>query len=130
MVVPGLHERIKTKLHARPDNDHYPPLCVTIPDLSSCVVPMLHALGPHASQDPVLLYKLLRICKTGLGIKESHKYDNESSSEIIDPEVNSSLYYLTITLMDEVFLPSLSLLTSNCCLAEEIWFVVKYFPIN
>ena len=30
------------------------------------------------------------------------------------------LYFMTLTLMDEVFLPSLFLLSSNCCLAEEI----------
>ena len=125
----GLSHRIKTRLHPRPDNDHYPAPCVTIQDLGNNVVPMLLALGPHASHDPVLLYKILRICKTGLGIRENHKYDNnESSSEIVDPSVNSWLYFLTITLMDEVFLPSLSLLTSNCCLAEEIWSVLKHFP--
>merc|ERR1719508_197435 len=35
---------------------------------------------------------------------------------------------MTLTLMDEVFLPSLSLLSSNCCLAEEIWSVLRHFP--
>merc|ERR1712142_990850 len=37
-------------------------------------------------------------------------------------------YMMTLTLMDEVFLPSLSLLSSNCCLAEEIWSVLRHFP--
>ena len=97
--------------------------------LETNVVPMLLALGPHASQDPVLLYKMLRICKTGLGIKEGHKYDiNESNHEVVSADLNSKLYYLSLTLMDEVFLPALSLLTSNCCLAEEIWSLLKHFP--
>ena len=41
---------------------------------------------------------------------------------------DSPLYYKTLTLMDEVFLPSLFMLSSNCCLAEEIWSVLRHFP--
>ena len=41
---------------------------------------------------------------------------------------DSPLYMMTLTLMDEVFLPALSLLSSNCCLAEEIWSVLRHFP--
>jgi hypothetical protein len=40
------------------------------------------------------------------------------------------LYYDALTLMDEVFLPSLSLTDSNCCLAEEIWSLLRYFPYH
>ena len=47
---------------------------------------------------------------------------------MVSPDTNFSVYYLTLTLMDEVFLPSLSLLPSNCCLAEEIWSLLKHFP--
>ena len=65
----GLSCRIKTKSHPRPDNDHFPAQVVTHADLATSVVPMLLALGPHTSQDPVILFKLIRICKTGLGIK-------------------------------------------------------------
>ena len=124
----GLNLRIKSKVQPRPDNNHFPVQAQSTDDLGNHVVPMLLALGPHASQDPVLLYKMLRICKSGLGIRESHKYDNDGCTNVVSPDTNSSLYYLTITLMDEVFLPSLSLLTSNCCLAEEIWSVLKHFP--
>ena len=38
----------------------------------------------------------------------------------VTPEA-SRLYYETLTLMDDVFLPALSLTESNCCLAGEIW---------
>ena len=94
------------------------------------MVPMLLALGPHASQDPVLLYKMLRICRTGLGIRDTgarHEADT-AGGEVVAADTDSALYYLTLTLMDEVFLPSLSLLTSNCCLAEEIWAILRHFP--
>ena len=91
---------------------------------------MLLALGPHASQDPVLLYKMLRICRTGLGIRDTGaRYEADTAGgEVVAADTDSALYYLTLTLMDEVFLPSLSLLTSNCCLAEEIWSVLRHFP--
>ena len=66
-VKAGLCSTIKTKTHPRPDNDHFPAPAQSSADLNSLVVPILLALGPDASQDPVLLYKMLRICKSGLG---------------------------------------------------------------
>ena len=125
----GLSPRIKKKPRPRPDNDRFPAPAETSSDLKTHVVPMLLALGPHASQDPVLLYKMLRICRSGLGIKDGGKAESESSA-VISPgcPLTEELYFLTITLMDEVFLPSLSLLTANCCLAEEIWATLKHFP--
>ena len=33
-----------------------------------------------------------------------------------------------LTIMDEVLLPSLSLLPSNCGMAEEVWAMVKQLP--
>ena len=40
----------------------------------------------------------------------------------------SALYFEALTLFEEVILPSLSLLASNCCLAEEIWLVLRVYP--
>ena len=40
----------------------------------------------------------------------------------------SVLYFEALTLFEEVILPSLSLLSSNCCLAEEIWQVLQVYP--
>ena len=125
----GLSPRIKKRPRPRPDNDLYPAQAETISELATHVVPILLALGPHASRDPVLLYKMLRICRTSLGIKEGGKADSDSS-EVLSPgsDQKEEIYYLTITLMDEVFLPSLSLLNANCCLAEEIWAILRHFP--
>lgn len=122
----GLCSRIKFKSHKPLDNDYAPPQATTFEDLKTYVFPMMLALGPHAQTDPTLLYKILRICKSALGIKDSAKYDSEASHVVIS--TSSPLYFMTITLMDEVFLPSLSLLNSNCCLAEEIWSVLRHFP--
>merc|ERR1719347_549001 len=122
----GLCSRIKVKTHQPLDNEHAPPQAKTFEDLKTHVYPMLLALGPHAQADPTLLYKVLRICKTALGIRDTAKYDSEVSASAIS--IESPLYMMTLTLMDEVFLPSLSLLSSNCCLAEEIWSVLRHFP--
>lgn len=34
----------------------------------------------------------------------------------------------TLTLLDEVLLPSLSLMECNCAIAEEVWGLLRYFP--
>eukprot|EP00090_Calanus_glacialis_P000154 TRINITY_DN1009_c0_g1_i2.p1 TRINITY_DN1009_c0_g1~~TRINITY_DN1009_c0_g1_i2.p1 ORF type:complete len:1411 (-),score=541.96 TRINITY_DN1009_c0_g1_i2:289-4521(-) len=125
-VHSGLCSRIKVKCHQPLDNVHAPPQALTFDDLKKHVFPMLLALGPHAQADPTLLYKVLRICKTAMGIKDTAKYDSEVAGVVVPPD--SPLYFMTLTLMDEVFLPSLSLLSSNCCLAEEIWSVLRHFP--
>ena len=40
----------------------------TFEEFRMTIVPMLLALGPYSSDDPVLLYKTLRIMKSALGI--------------------------------------------------------------
>ena len=40
----------------------------TFEEFKTIVVPMLLALGPYSADDPVLLYKSLRIFKSALGI--------------------------------------------------------------
>merc|ERR1719336_2010877 len=59
---------------------------------------------------------------------DTGKYDSEALTKPLPS--SSPLYGETLTLMEEVFLPSLSLLTSNCCLAEEIWSVLRHFPYD
>ena len=44
--------------------------------------------------------------------------------------IQHELYYDALTLMDEVLLPALSLAECNCCLAEEIWTVLRVYPYN
>jgi hypothetical protein len=44
------------------------------------------------------------------------------------PEGENSMYYDIITLLDEVILPSLSYMDCNCCIAEEVWNIVKLYP--
>jgi THO complex subunit 2 len=44
------------------------------------------------------------------------------------PEGENSMYYDIITLLDEVILPSLSYMDCNCCIAEEVWNIIKLYP--
>ena len=113
------------------------------------MVPMLLALGPYASDDPVLLYKVLRVLKADLGVVSTSdgmisgrfcnltdllqlKEDGKERERISKPieEGSCALYYDTLTLMDEVFLPSLSLSEGNCSLAEEIWSILRVYPYH
>ena len=50
--------------------------------------------------------------------------DREKIADPIDPD-SSVLYHEALTLMDEVFLPSLALSDGNCCLAEEVWTILR-----
>ena len=109
----------------------YPPLrnksapkpAATFEEFRSTVMPMLLALGPYAHSDPILLYKILRILKASLGI--AGKDDRCTCDPTTTP-----LYFDALTLMDEVFLPALSLSEANCCLAEELWTVLRVYPYH
>jgi len=122
----GLCPRIKVRTHPPLDTPGAPPQATTFEDVKLHALPMLLSLGPHAHQDPTLLFKMLRLCKSALGIMDTGKYDSEALTKPLPS--SSPLYGETLTLMEEVFLPSLSLLPSNCCLAEEIWAVLRHFP--
>lgn len=100
---------------------NFPKTAKTMKDLTEAAFPMLLALGPHLYNEPVLLHKLVRLCNAGLddcGLGSQKK--NQSDSD--------SLYFDILTLFDVVILPSLALLESNCCVAEEIWNVLKKLP--
>ena len=64
----GLHSRIRSKTYEPLNNKGAPSPVKTFEDFRSTIVPMLLALGPYSADDPVLLYKTLRILKSSLGI--------------------------------------------------------------
>lgn len=100
---------------------NFPKTAKTMGDLKETAIPMLLSLGPHMHNEPVLLHKLVRLCNTGLedcGVANLKKISADSDS----------LYFDILTLFDVVILPSLALLDSNCCVAEEIWNVLKKLP--
>ncbi|XP_055386448.1 THO complex subunit 2 [Condylostylus longicornis] len=97
----------------------------TFNELSSYVFPMVNTLGPSLHYDPVLIYKLIRLTRTIL---------SEMNVDHLNlPVANTDeekMYYDVLNLIDSSILPALSYLDCNCCIAEEVWTVIKYFPYN
>jgi THO complex subunit 2 len=77
------------------------------------IFPLLLHLGPYC-QDRLLFMKLTRLC-TNIIKKSDHT--DEQQEDIL-------------SLIDEVLLPSLSLLDVNGCLAIELWSLIKLFPYD
>lgn len=82
---------------------------------------MLIVLGPNLHYDPVLMYKIMRLCHAA--VKKCSLDSNK-----MPVAKDSSLYFNILTLLDVALLPSLSFMDCNCCVAEEIWNVLKYYP--
>ncbi|KAK6168365.1 hypothetical protein SNE40_020916 [Patella caerulea] len=97
-------------------------LCIepvkTFRRLHHVAFPMLYYLGPHASLDPVLFMKLVRLGKT---------FMNMRSDGGVGPE-DEVAYFGFLNILDSVIFPSLSLLPCNCCISEELWGFLKLYP--
>lgn len=115
-----------TEIKSHP-NQKAPPQVHNFLDLRQNVFPMFHTLGPSLHFDPVLLQKLIRIMRA---ILENELNVDASTPAPSQTEEKNLLYYDIISLLDSCILPSLSYMTCNCCVAEEIWTVVKLFPYN
>ena len=81
----------------------------TVEELVS-VFPILSTLGPFVYHNMLLVNKLIRLSR---GLLVSHP--DLCKSSILD-------------MLDEVILPSLSLIEANCGLSEELWQLVKLLP--
>lgn len=114
---------ISTKLTGKsvslPNKWNFPPLAECLDDLRHIAFPMVLTLGPHLHHEPVLLHKVIRLCSSIL---------DECGSVKKTQLDNDSLYFDVLTIFDVAILPSLSLMDSNCCIAEEIWNVLKKIP--
>ncbi|KDR14733.1 THO complex subunit 2 [Zootermopsis nevadensis] len=117
----GLAEKIVGRPVPLLDSPLAPQPARSFVELRESVIPMLLALGPSMHYDPVLMYKVIRLAKAALT-----QGCGENQQAI--PEGENNLYYDIITLLDEVILPSLSYMDCNCCIAEEVWNVIKLYP--
>lgn len=93
-------------------------------DLRVNAFPMAVQLGPSLYIDPVLLYKLVRLSRV---ILTDMSVDSSNLPKTPDDEL---LYHDIMTLLDSSILPALSYMECNCCVAEEIWSVIKFFPYH
>ncbi|CAH0560689.1 unnamed protein product [Brassicogethes aeneus] len=117
--------KIGPKINRKPQKPHpsskAPKQAQNFLELRDLAIPMLITLGPALRFDPVLLSKIVRLSKSILG---SYGIDNPKHG----PPAEDSLYYDILTLVDVSILPSLSYLECNCCIAEEIWTLLKLYP--
>ncbi|XP_064404641.1 THO complex subunit 2-like isoform X2 [Halichondria panicea] len=99
------------------------PTCSKMEDLYPLTIDMLCHLGPALHSDPILIAKLLRLGRLFFKERASIKASGELPSQ--EKEL---VYQGLLTILDEVLLPSLCLLPSNCGMAEEAWAMVKQLP--
>lgn len=119
---------VRGKIVSPHPNKKSPPQVTTFANLRNHAFPMFHALGPSLHYDPVLLQKLMRIMRTILESELNVDAASPPASSMDDGKL--SLYHDIVSLLDSCVLPSLSYMECNCCVAEEIWSVVKLYPYN
>lgn len=124
----AIPSNIRGKIISPHQNKKSPPQVTTFFNLRNHAFPMFHALGPSLHFDAVLLQKLLRIMNTILEKELVVDAANPPSSGMEDNKL--ALYHDIVSLLDSCVLPSLSYMECNCCIAEEIWSVVKLYPYN
>lgn len=98
-------------------NPKAPKPATTLLALREYAIPMLVALGPSLRYDSVLMYKVIRLSKAALATPSAQ---SKNAAE--------SLYFDIVSLLDSTILPSLSYMDCNCCVAEEIWNILKIYP--
>ncbi|XP_019767438.2 THO complex subunit 2 isoform X1 [Dendroctonus ponderosae] len=99
-----------------------PKAALTFTDLKETVLPMLICLGSSLHYDSVLLSKTIRLFRAVL------QEMGVEAGKAFTPREDDGLYFEIISILDETILPSLSYLDCNCCIAEEIWNLVKFYP--
>ncbi|KAJ6649298.1 THO complex subunit 2, partial [Pseudolycoriella hygida] len=119
-VTPSRKERVYTSNI----NKLSTPQAKSLFDLRVNAFPMAVQLGPSLYLDPVLLYKLVRLCRVSLTEM------SVDSSTLPKTQTDELLYHDIMTLLDSSILPSLSYMECNCCVAEEIWSVIKFLPYH
>nr|CAI5831186.1 unnamed protein product [Callosobruchus analis] len=119
------HGLISQKIPRKPlpayDSSRAPKQAETFLELRDAAIPMLHHLGASLRFDPVLMCKVLRLAKAELASQ------GVDSAKCPAPEADS-LYFDVLSLLDAAVLPALSYLDCNCCIAEEIWTLLRLYP--
>lgn len=125
-----------------------PPLCKTFEDMKETVIPALISLGPSLHYDPILMYKVsteaafpLKRRRLGYTLfthiimikwKSINKTHNLFQIIRILKTARSlkrdPLHHEALTVLDAAILPALTLMEGNCCMAEEIYTLIKLYP--
>ncbi|XP_030836802.1 THO complex subunit 2 isoform X1 [Strongylocentrotus purpuratus] len=86
------------------------------------VLEMCRYLGPYASLQPILIWKLVRLGKALLA-------ERASSTEEKKEELNG-VFHEMLSMIEQVILPSISMMPCNACLSEEVWSLMKMLPYH
>lgn len=73
-------------------------------------LPMLDELGAFVYCDQLLVIKLIRILRALL------------------PKQGVEIRYDALNMLGDIILPAITMIESNCALAEELWHVLRHFP--
>jgi THO complex subunit 2 len=123
----AIPSNIRGKIVQPHPNEKAPPQVNDFISLKNHAFPMFHTLGPSLHFDPILLQKLIRLLRE---ILEKDLNVDATCTPVTTDEKKLALYYDIISLIDSSILPSLSYMECNCCMAEEIWSVVRLYPYN
>lgn len=124
-------------------------------DFVEKILPVLSSLGPGVSYSPILFTKLVRICTAFLDSKRlfssnsfcstsHHNMEKEgsppptssssSTKQSLEQAVKAlseselRFYNSVLTIINDVLMPSISMLSCNPCIAIELWNLIKNFP--
>uniref|UniRef100_T1IQC9 THO complex subunit 2 n=1 Tax=Strigamia maritima TaxID=126957 RepID=T1IQC9_STRMM len=87
-------------------------------DLEISAFPILNSLGLFLYTNPLLLVKVIRLARVYF-TKKSKRLGNCGEDPLL-------VHFLNV--IDGVLLPSLSILDCNCCIAEELWNLLRLLP--
>ncbi|XP_003246335.1 THO complex subunit 2 isoform X1 [Acyrthosiphon pisum] len=94
---------------------------LTLEEFHDVVLPMLITLGPGLHRDPVLMFKIVRIVREAL-TNEGIKNKDYTPSE-------TGFYFDTLSLLDRVLLPTLSL-AEGSSISEHLWTLLQLYPYH
>lgn len=114
---------LNSRIKIIPERSDGPPQITSIEDMEKRLLPMLMTLGPFLSYNTLVFTKIIRLLRHVLTRKQI-----EGDEDIITLE--TPLYLSIIDVMGESILPALSLSGSNCCLAREVWSLLKIFKYS
>ncbi|XP_063970178.1 THO complex subunit 2-like [Lytechinus pictus] len=86
------------------------------------VLEMCRYLGPYASLQPILIWKLVRLGKALLAQRASMTEEKK--------EDLNSVFHEMLSVIEQVILPSISMMPCNACLSEEVWSLMKMLPYH
>ncbi|XP_050443418.1 THO complex subunit 2 isoform X2 [Adelges cooleyi] len=117
----NLHSKSEKKNEPLQENSYSLKPVLTFEDFHNVVIPMLITLGPGLHRDPVLMFKVVRIIREAL-IKEGIKNKDFSPNK-------DGYYFDTLSLLDRVLLPSLSL-SEGSSFSEHLWSLLQLYPYH